>query len=80
MNQKLGRVYTDDAEYVWWGDGWTSEQDPQWAKILTDMRCGQDLNTTIGTPFQDTLDFAASRFAGAKTELFLKPLANDTIR
>lgn len=67
-----GRVFTDTAEYFWRpGATWTSKEDPERAKLLTQIGYGTELNSALPDAYENVLKHVASLFDGAKWEVLL---------
>lgn len=68
---RLGRVYTDEAEYVWTNRGWISEVDPEQAELLTMIGYGNDLNSALSGAYDDVLKKVSRAIQGSKWESFM---------
>lgn len=66
----IGRVKTSDAEYEYWSDdSFTSDKDPDGAKLLNQMH---DLNTyssILACPYPAIMKWAAAKFADSSYEI-----------
>lgn len=68
-----GRIWNDEAEFIWDRDGFHSEQDPERADVLSVLVSCEEINTAVNANWDIVILKKYAAIIGGQWESFLPP-------